>query len=60
MDTWTMKVLGPSDLTEIANELRKRKTRGKIEEEEKSAIAKEKLVSGKIREIFDGLYCATF
>lgn len=59
MDTWTMKVLGPSDLTEIANELRKRKTRGKKEEEE-SAIAKEKLVSGgKIREIFDGLYCAT-
>lgn len=58
MDTWTMKVLGPSDLTEIANVLRKRKTRGKKEEEE-SAIAKEKLVSGKIREIFDGLYCAT-
>lgn len=58
MDTWTMKVLGPSDLTEIANELRKRKTRGKIKKEE-SAIAKEKLVSGMIREIFDGLYCAT-
>lgn len=58
MDTWTMKVLGPSDLTEIANELRKRKTRGEKEEEE-SAIAKETLVSGKIREIFDGLYCAT-